>query len=331
MMTTLHFADPEYLWLLLLIPLAIAWYWYKLRHYSVPLQMSSTAVFKQFVPGWKHYARYGLFGLRMMAVGLLILALARPQTNLNRQDISVEGIDIILATDISSSMLAEDLKPNRIEAAKEVAVQFINSRPDDRIGLVVFSGESFTQCPLTSNHALLINLFNEIGVGMIDDGTAIGDGLATAVNRLKESKAKSKVIILLTDGVSNMGYIDPQSAAEIAELYGIRIYTIGVGTMGTALFPVRTQFGIQYQRMEVKIDEALLQKISALTNGKYFRATNKQKLQEVYKEIDRLEKSKIDVTEFSRKKEEFLPFVILALVLLTLEFVIRFAILKLVP
>lgn len=331
MMTTLHFADPEYLWLLLLIPLAIAWYWYKLRHYSVPLQMSSTAVFKQFVPGWKHYARYGLFGLRMMAVGLLILALARPQTNLNRQDISVEGIDIILATDISSSMLAEDLKPNRIEAAKEVAVQFINSRPDDRIGLVVFSGESFTQCPLTSNHALLINLFNEIGVGMIDDGTAIGDGLATAVNRLKESKAKSKVIILLTDGVSNMGYIDPQSAAEIAELYGIRIYTIGVGTMGTALFPVRTQFGIQYQRMEVKIDEALLQKISALTNGKYFRATNKQKLQEVYKEIDRLEKSKIDVTEFSRKKEEFLPFVILALVLLTLEFVIRFAVLKLVP
>lgn len=330
-MTTLHFADPEYLWLLLLIPLAIAWYWYKLRHYSVPLQMSSTAVFKQFVPGWKHYARYGLFGLRMMAVGLLILALARPQTNLNRQDISVEGIDIILATDISSSMLAEDLKPNRIEAAKEVAVQFINSRPDDRIGLVVFSGESFTQCPLTSNHALLINLFNEIGVGMIDDGTAIGDGLATAVNRLKESKAKSKVIILLTDGVSNMGYIDPQSAAEIAELYGIRIYTIGVGTMGTALFPVRTQFGIQYQRMEVKIDEALLQKISALTNGKYFRATNKQKLQEVYKEIDRLEKSKIDVTEFSRKKEEFLPFVILALVLLTLEFVIRFAVLKLVP
>ena len=330
-MTTLHFADPEYLWLLLLIPLAIAWYWYKLRHYSVPLQMSSTVVFKQFVPGWKHYARYGLFGLRMMAVGLLILALARPQTNLNRQDISVEGIDIILATDISSSMLAEDLKPNRIEAAKEVAVQFINSRPDDRIGLVVFSGESFTQCPLTSNHALLINLFNEIGVGMIDDGTAIGDGLATAVNRLKESKAKSKVIILLTDGVSNMGYIDPQSAAEIAELYGIRIYTIGVGTMGTALFPVRTQFGIQYQRMEVKIDEALLQKISALTNGKYFRATNKQKLQEVYKEIDRLEKSKIDVTEFSRKKEEFLPFVILALVLLTLEFVIRFAVLKLVP
>jgi Ca-activated chloride channel family protein len=293
--------------------------------------MSSIAVFKKFIPGWKHYARYALFGMRMLAVGLLILALARPQTNLNRQDISVEGIDIVLAMDVSSSMLAEDLRPNRLEAAKDVAIDFINSRPDDRIGLVIFSGESFTQCPLTTNHALLINLYKDINFGMIDDGTAIGDGLATAVNRLKDSKAKSKVIILLTDGVNNMGSIDPQSAAEIAELYGIRIYTIGVGTVGTALFPVRTQFGIQYQRMEVKIDEALLQKMSALTNGKYFRATNRQKLQEVYKEIDRLEKSKIDVTEFSRKKEEFLPFVILALVLLTLEFIVRFAFLKLVP
>jgi len=331
MIARLHFADPEYLWLLLLIPGAIAWYWYRIRHYSVPVQFSSTAAFKQSVRGWKHYARYGLFGLRMLTVVLLILAFARPQTNMNRQDISVEGIDIMLATDISSTMLAEDVKPNRIEAAKEVAVEFINSRPDDRIGLVVFSGESFTQCPLTTNHAMLINLYKDINFGMIDDGTAIGDGLATAVNRLKESKAKSKVIILLTDGINNMGSIDPQSAAEMAELYGIRIYTIGVGTMGTALFPVRTQFGVQYQRMEVQIDEALLKKISALTNGKYFRATNRQKLQEVYKEIDRLEKSKIDVTEFNRKKEEFLPFVILALVLLTLEFILRFVVLKLVP
>ena len=331
MMTRMHFADPEYLWLLLLIPVVVALYWYKLRHYTVPMQMSSTTAFRQSVRGWKHYVRFGLFGIRMFAVGMLILALARPQTNLNRQDISVEGIDIMLATDISSTMLAEDLKPNRLEAAKDVAVEFISSRPDDRIGLVVFSGESFTQCPLTSNHALLINLYRDINFGMIDDGTAIGDGLATAVNRLKESKAKSKVIILLTDGINNMGSIDPQSAAEIAELFGIRIYTIGVGTMGSALVPVRTQFGMQYQRMEVQIDEELLRKISALTNGKYFRATNKQKLQEVYQEIDRLEKSKIDVTEFSRKKEEFLPFVILALVLLTLEFILRFVVLKLVP
>jgi Ca-activated chloride channel homolog len=330
MIQKLIFADPEYLWLLLLIPVAVVLYWYKLRHYTVPMQMSSTTALRQSAPGWKHYARYGLFGLRMLAIGLLILALARPQTNMNRQDISVEGIDIMLATDVSSTMLAEDLRPNRLEAAKEVAVEFISNRPDDRIGLVVFSGESFTQCPLTANHALLINLYKDITFGMIDDGTAIGDGLATAVNRLKESKTKSKVIILLTDGINNMGSIDPQSAAEIAELYGIRIYTIGVGTMGTALVPVRTQFGMQYQRMEVQIDEALLQKVSALTNGKYFRATNKQKLQEVYKEIDRLEKSKIDVTEFSRKKEEFLPFVIFALLLLTLEFIMRFLVLKIV-
>jgi len=331
MINRIHFADPLYLWLLLLILVAVAWYWYKLRHYSVPMQLSSTAVFKHSSMGWKDYARHGLFGLRMLSAGLLILALARPQTNMNRQDISVEGIDIILAMDVSSSMLAEDLRPNRLEASKDVAIDFINSRPDDRIGLVIFSGESYTQCPLTTNHALLINLYKDINFGLIDDGTAIGDGLATAVNRLKESKAKSKVIILLTDGINNMGSIDPQSAAEMAELYGIRIYTIGVGTMGTALFPVNTQYGLQYQRMEVQIDEVLLQKISALTNGKYFRATNKQKLEEVYKEIDRLEKSKIDVTEFSRKKEEFLPFVILALLLLTLEFTIRFVVLKLVP
>jgi Ca-activated chloride channel family protein len=331
MIARLHFADPEYLWLLLLLPVVVTLYWYRLRHYTVPMQMSSTVAFRQASAGWKNYTRYGLFGLRMIAIAMLILALARPQTNMNRQDISVEGIDIMLATDISSTMLAEDLKPNRLEAAKEVADDFINSRPDDRIGLVVFSGESFTQCPLTTNHAMLINLYKDVNFGMIDDGTAIGDGIATAINRLKDSKAKSKVIILLTDGINNMGSIDPQSAAEMAELYGIRIYTIGVGTMGTALVPVRTQFGMQYQRMEVQIDEALLQKISALTNGKYFRATNKQKLQEVYKEIDRLEKSKIDVTEFSRKKEEFLPFVILALLLLTLEFVLRFVVLKLVP
>ena len=331
MIDRLHFATPEYLWLLLLIPAVVTLYWYKLRHYTVPMQMSSTAAFKQSAPDWKHYMRHGLFAIRMIGVAFLILALARPQTNLNRQDISVEGIDIMLATDISSTMLAEDLRPNRLEASKDVAVEFISGRPDDRIGLVVFSGESFTQCPLTTNHALLINLYKDINFGMIDDGTAIGDGLATAVNRLKESKAKSKVIILLTDGINNMGSIDPQSAAEIAELYGIRIYTIGVGTMGTALMPVSTPFGRQYQRMEVQIDEVLLQKISALTNGKYFRATNKQKLQEVYKEIDRLEKSKIDVTEFSRKKEEFLPFVLLALLFLTLEFAIRYVVLKLVP
>jgi len=330
-MARIHFAEPYYLWLLLLIPAITAWYWYRLRHNSAALQISNTEVFKHFSAGWKNYARNGLFALRMLALSVIILAIARPQTNLNRQDISVEGIDIILATDISSTMLAEDLKPNRLEAAKEVGIDFIKSRTDDRIGLVVFSGESFTQCPLTTNHAMLINLYKSIGFGMIDDGTAIGDGIATAVNRLKESKAKSKVIILLTDGMSNTGSIDPLSAAEIAELYGIRIYTIGAGTIGMAPMPVRTPFGMQYQQMEVQIDEALLQKISALTKGKYFRATNKQKLKEVYNEIDKMEKSKIDVTEFSRKREEFVPFVLLALLLLAIEFIFRFVILKLVP
>ena len=327
----LHFADPAYLWLLLFVPAVAAWYWYKLRHSTSAMQFSNTAAFKQFTPGWKHYARHGLFVIRILAISILILALARPQTNLNRQDISVEGIDIILATDISSTMLAEDLKPNRLEAAKEVGSKFISSRPDDRIGLVVFSGESFTQCPLTSNHSLLINLYKSVDFGMIDDGTAIGDGLATAVNRLKDSKAKSKVIILLTDGINNMGSIDPQSAAEIAELYGIRIYTIGVGTLGTAMVPVPTPFGKQYQRMEVQIDETLLRKISTLTNGKYFRATDNKKLLDIYKEIDRLEKSKIDVTEFSRKKEEFIPFALLAFILLGIEFLFRFVFLKLIP
>jgi len=228
-------------------------------------------------------------------------------------------------------MLAEDLKPNRLEAAKEVAVEFINSRPDDRIGLVIFSGESFTQCPLTTDHAKLINLFNDIKFGLIDDGTAIGDGLATAVNRLKESKARSKVIILLTDGVNNMGSIDPQSAAEVASIYGIRIYTIGAGTIGYAPTPVRTPFGMQYAQMEVKIDEPLLKKISAMTNGKYFRATNKKKLEDIYKEIDRMEKSKIDVTEFKRKKEEFMIFALIGLVLFGFEIILRYTLLRTLP
>jgi len=330
-MSRLHFASPEFLYLLILIPGLIALYWYKLRFNTVAMQISSTRSFAGLMPSWKQYLRFALFGIRILAITALIFALARPQTNMNRQDITVEGIDIILATDISSTMLSEDLKPNRLEAAKEVGIEFINSRPDDRIGLVVFSGESFTQCPLTANHATLINQFKNIGFGMIDDGTAIGDGLATAINRLKESTAKSKIIVLLTDGMNNRGSVDPLSAAEIAEIYNIRIYTIGAGTMGFAPAPVNTVFGIQYQQVEVKIDEPLLQKISALTNGKYFRATNKQKLKDIYQEIDRLEKSRIDVTEFSRKKEEFLLFAITALILLAIEFIIRYAILKLRP
>jgi Ca-activated chloride channel family protein len=316
---------------MLLIPATVFWYIYRLRKQHATLQVSTLKAMRQSSAGWRLYGRHILFTLRMLAATLFIVALARPQTSMSRQDISVEGIDIILANDISSSMLAEDLKPNRMEAAKAVAKEFIAGRPDDRIGLVVFSGESFTQCPLTTDHSKLLNLFDDLKFGLIDDGTAIGDGLATAVNRLKESKAVSKVIILLTDGVHNTGALDPQSAAEIASLYGIRIYTIGAGTIGYAPAPVRTPFGMQYQQMEVKIDEPLLKKISAMTNGKYFRATNKKKLEETYQEIDRLEKSKIDVTEFRRKKEEYGIFVLIGILLLGAEAILRYTLLRTLP
>jgi len=330
-MMKIQFADPEYFWLMLLIPAAIGWYLYRLRYHHATLQVSSIKSFSKVSPGWRLYSRHILFGFKILSAIFIIVAIARPQRNMSRQDISVEGIDIVLATDISSTMLAEDLKPNRLEAAKDVGIEFINSRPDDRIGLVIFSGESFTQCPLTTDHAKLINLYNEVKFGLIDNGTAIGDGLATAVNRLKESKARSKVIILLTDGVNNMGSIDPQSAAEIATLYGIRIYTIGAGTIGYAPAPVNTSFGMQYVQQEVKIDEPLLKKVSAMTNGKYFRATNKQKLEDIYKEIDRMEKSKIDVTEFKRKKEEFFAFAMIGLLLLGIEILLRYTILRTLP
>lgn len=323
MLQHIHFADPEYLYLLLVIPVTAIWYWYRGSRSHAEMFMPSSEAFAGGKPSLKLRIRRLPLVIRMLVIAFVILALARPQSNISRQDISVEGIDIVMATDISGSMLAEDFKPNRLEASKDVATEFISGRPNDRIGLVVFSGESFTQCPLTTDHAVLINLYNDIKSGMIDDGTALGDGLATAVSRLKESKTASKVIILLTDGVNNMGALDPLSAAEIAQLYGIRIYTIGVGTIGMAPYPFETPFGIQYQNVEVKIDEPLLKEISEMTNGKYFRATNKRNLANIYQEIDKLEKSKIDVTEFKRKKEEFFPLVILALIFLCAEIILR--------
>ncbi len=323
MLEHIHFADPEYLYLLVVIPLAGVWYWFRSGRIYPEMRIPVSGAFAGVRPSLKLRLRPLLITLRLLAITAVIVALARPQSNISRQDISVEGIDIVLATDISGSMLAEDFKPNRLEASKDVATEFIRERPNDRIGLVVFSGESFTQCPLTTDHSVLINLYNSIKSGMIDDGTALGDGLATAVSRLKESKSVSKIIILLTDGVNNMGALDPLSAAEIAQLYGIRIYTIGVGTIGTAPYPFETPFGIQYQNVEVKIDEPLLKKISQMTNGKYFRATNKRSLTTIYQEIDKLEKSKIDVTEFRRKKEEFLPLVFLAIILLCMEVILR--------
>ncbi len=331
MFTNIEFAYPGFLFLLALVPLLAAWYWFRLGRITPSMQVSGTEAFESSRRTIRHYLHHLMVVLRLAAFTLLILALARPQSTLKRQNVSIEGIDIVLGLDISSSMLAQDLKPDRLEAAKSVSQEFFSGRPNDRIGLVVFSGEAFTQCPLTTDHTIMENMLGDIKSGLIQDGTAIGDGLAIAINRLKESQAISKVIILLTDGVNNAGSIDPLSAAEIAKLYGVRIYTIGVGTHGYAPYPVQTPFGLQYQNMEVQIDETLLQKVADMTDGKYFRATNNSTLEDVYKEIDQMEKSKIDVTEFRKKKEEFLPLAIFALILLAIEIITGMTILRSIP
>lgn len=288
-MNHIVFANPKLLLLLLLIIPAVIWYVLKSVKFTASLTFSNLAGFNKAKGSYKNILRHVMFGLRMLAIAMIIVAIARPQSSNQWKNVTTEGIDIIIALDISGSMLAEDFKPNRIEAAKDVASEFISGRPNDRIGLVIFSSESFTQCPLTTDHAVLMNLFRSIKSGMIEDGTAIGLGLANAVNRLKDSRSVSKVVILLTDGVNNMGSIAPLTAAEIAKVYGIRVYTIGIGTNGVAPYPVQTAFGVQYQDMEVDIDEPMLKQIAQMTDGKYFRATNNQKLQEIYKEIDKLE------------------------------------------
>jgi Ca-activated chloride channel family protein len=260
----------------------------------------------------------------MAALALLIVALARPQSSSTNSTSNIEGIDIVMAMDVSGSMLARDLKPDRLTAAKQVASDFVKDRPGDRMGLVIFSGETFTQVPLTTDHGVMLNMLAEMKNGLIDDGTAIGDGLATAISRLKDSEAVSKVVILLTDGMNNAGSVDPYTAAEIAKLYGIRVYTIGVGTYGTAPYPVQDFFGrTVMQQIKVEIDERLLTTIATSTGGKYFRANNNKKLDEIYQEIDKLERSKIEVTEFRRLHEEFYPLVAWAIVLLLLEFLLR--------
>lgn len=323
MLKGITFAQPHYLFFLLLIPLLGVWYYYRFKKNNADVLLSSSEGFEGIGQSIRMVLYHGLYGLRLLAILLLIVVLARPQSSLSRQDISIEGIDIILAIDISGSMLSEDFKPNRIEAAKDVATEFIDARPNDRIGLVIFSSEAFTMCPLTSDHAVLKNLFKDVKMGMIEDGTAIGDGLATAVNHLRNSQAVSKVIILLTDGVNNMGSLDPLSAAEIAKLYGVRIYTVGVGTNGMAPYPVQTPLGIQYQSIKVEIDEELLKKVAQLTDGQYFRATNNAALHQIYQKIDKMEKSKIDVTIFKRKKEEYAFLAIIALAMIAFEFLLR--------
>jgi len=264
-------------------------------------------------------------------MALIIVAIARPQSTLNWKNEESEGIDIVLALDVSSSMLARDFEPDRLEAAKDLAIQFIAGRRNDRIGLVVFSGESFTQCPLTTDHSVLINLFKDVKSGIIEDGTAIGMGLANAVSRLKDSDAKSKVIILLTDGVNNQGAIAPATAADLAQTFGIRVYTIGVGTEGVAPYPMNTPFGVQLRNMPVEIDEDVLTEIAQKTGGEYFRATDNEKLKQIYEQIDKLEKSKIEVKEFSQRNEEFLMFVMIAAFLLLTEMVLKNTILRQIP
>ena len=325
------FANPELLYLLLVLIPMIGYYIYKQSSLKASVQFSSLKPFAGMAKSYKYYLRHLLFVLRISAISFIIIAIARPQSFENWQNKTTQGIDMMLALDISSSMLAEDLRPNRLEAAKEVAVKFISGRELDRMGLVVFSGESFTQCPLTTDHTVLINLFQNIKSGMIEDGTAIGMGLANAVNRLKDSEAISKVVILLTDGENNRGDVAPLTAADIAKTFGIRVYTIGVGTMGMAPYPFQTPFGVQYQQVEVKIDEKTLTEISQITGGKYFRATSTSSLTDVYEEIDKLEKSKIDVKEFSNTKEEFLIFALIALALLAFEILLRNTILRSIP
>jgi len=327
----MSYKNPEFFYLFLLFIPMIGWYIWKQKKMGASIQFSSDMGFSKIPKSWKYYFRHSVFVLFLSSMSFLIMALARPQSSNSWQNVTTEGIDIVIALDISSSMLAMDFQPNRLEAAKDVAMKFISGRPNDKIGLVVFSGESFTQCPLTTDHATVINLFRNIETGMIEDGTAIGNGLATAVSRLKESNAISRVVILLTDGDNNRGEIAPVTAAELAKTFGIRVYTVGVGTMGTAPYPVQTPFGVQVQDMEVKIDEPTLQKIAATTDGKYFRATNNTSLADIYKEIDKLEKSKMEVHEFSKKEEQYLKYALSGALLLILGLGLKITIFRNIP
>lgn len=323
-LNNIEFANPELLWLLLVIPPMIAWYFFQVNRSTPLIRHSNTSRFQIDKFNANLYLRHYPVLTRSLAFAALLVALARPQSSMSYEDITTEGIDIVIALDISGSMLAEDFKPNRLKAAKQVAMDFVSGRPNDRIGLVVYSGESFTQCPLTIDHDVLLNLFGEIRNGMIEDGTAIGDGLATSVNRLRESEAKSKVVILLTDGQQTAGSIPPLTAGEIAKQFGVRVYTIGVGTIGEAPYPFKTPFGTtQYQNIPVKIDEKTLQGIADITGGAYFRATDNQKLEEIYQEIDTMEKTKIEVTQYRRKSEKFLPWALLGTFFMLLEFTLR--------
>jgi Ca-activated chloride channel family protein len=326
-----QFANPELFWLFVLIPLMIVWYVFKHKKQYTSLTFPSIASFEKNELTLKQKLIHLPFILRLILVSLIIIILARPQSSSSSRSVKTEGIDIVIALDISGSMLSEDFKPNRLEAAKKTAMEFIDDRLNDRIGLVIFSAQSFTQCPITVDHDVLKNLFKSIKSGMVQDGTAIGMGLATSVDRLKDSKAKSKVVILLTDGINNTGLVAPMTAAEIAKTFGVRVYTIGVGTRGKAPYPVETPFGKQYINVDVQIDEALLKDIATSTGGKYYRATGNKALESVYKEINTLEKTKIDESIFSRRDEKFHPFAIAAIGILLLEILLRYFYLRKFP
>ena len=323
------FASPGYLFLLLLLVPIVGWYIWKLHGTQAAVQLSSTASLQQQPKSLRVWLIHVPFVLRVLLVILLSLALARPQLSNRWQSESTEGIDIMMALDISGTMLGEDLKPNRLEAAKAVATDFVLSRPNDQIGLVVFAGESFTQCPLTTDHAVLVNLFQSVKFGMIEDGTAIGLGLANAVNRMKDSPTKSKVVILLTDGSNNRGDIDPQTAAEIAKTFNIRVYAIGVGSYSKEVkVPIHTPYGVQYGTMSSEFDETTLRNIAQLTGGEYFRAKDNKTLRAIYAQIDQLEKTKIRVREYSKRTEHFMPFLLAALACLLLDLVLRHFVLR---
>ena len=325
----IEFAHKEFFWLMLLLPGIIVWYVLKFSKKQAKVNLSSVETFTGQKNSFKLILKHLSFSLRILSLALIITALARPQSSTSWQDKTTEGIDIIMSMDISGSMLAKDLQPDRLSASKKVAQQFITDRINDRIGLVVYAGESFTQCPLTTDHSVLINLLQDVNNGLIQDGTAIGMGLATSVNRLKDSKAKSRVVILLTDGSNNSGDIPPITAAEIAKTFDVRVYTIGVGTNGYAQMPIKLPTGQTiYEKVKVKIDEATLEKIADMTGGKYFRATDNASLQDIYKEIDELEKSKIEVIEYRKRGEEFLPWILAATILLFLEFALKNTLLK---
>jgi len=331
MLEGIEFLNKEFFWLFLLLPLAILWYLFKYKKQTAELKMSSLKGFKvgnSLLPKIKHL----LFALRLIALTLLITAMARPRTvDVSTKTKTTKGIDIVMAIDVSASMLAKDLAPNRLEALKDVASEFIKGRPNDRIGLVEYAGESYTKTPITSDKAIVLRSLKEIKYNtIIEGGTAIGMGLATAVNRIKDSKALSKVIILLTDGVNNTGFIDPKIASELAVEYGIKTYTIGLGTNGMALSPIAIlpNGNFQYGRVQVEIDEELLKEIAEVTGGKYFRATNNKKLAEIYDEINKLEKTEIEEFKFYNYEEKYRPLVLIAGLLLLLELLLRITIFR---